>query len=154
MDNFEIEIIFQNVSYLIANKINKLSGNSDFYLTKSVRFFNDLIKSLDSLDNSDQNQVTQDDSYIFFPYLKEVVQFAPNTSQKFSEKELAIVKKYFLGIIDDIERLKNDPIKFYTTLKSDQLKQLADKLSKIHSENFHNHIFETEETLSNSSILC
>jgi hypothetical protein len=154
MDNFEIEIIFQNVSHLIANKTGKISENSKFYLNQSIVFFDGLIKSLDSLGTSNQNHITANDSYIFFPKLREVVLSAPHTTPKISEKELLAIKKYFSGVINDIQKLKDNPESFYKLDKADQLRELADRLSRIHSEDFYSHTFETEETFSNSYFLC
>jgi hypothetical protein len=154
MDKFEIGIIFKNISYLITNKITKLSDSSKANLIKSINFFNELIKSLDSLNYSAQINEKENNSYIFFPNLQELVSSVPNIPQNINKKEILFAKKYFLDIINQIENLKNDPEKFYAGKRSEQLKTLADKLALIHQENFYSHTFETEDTFSNSSFVC
>jgi hypothetical protein len=150
IEKFEIEIVFNNINYLILNKSTKISANSYFYLEKSIFFFNSLIKSLDSLDSGPVTSDLRDNYYSFFPSLKEVVSSVPNTSVNISKVDIINMKKYFTEIINDINNLKTNPDRFYRSKKSAELMNFAEKMKMIYSEDFQSHIFETEETFSNA----
>jgi len=153
-DKLGIEIVFNNINYLISNKILNLSDISKAYLDKSILFFNDLIKSLNSLSSSSPEVDDENSTYFMFPNLKEVVSSVPNPPLNINEKNLKEIKKYFEETIVEIQKLKRNPEKFYTTDKSSELKTLSKTLSSIHAEAFQSHTFETEETFSNSYFLC
>ncbi len=153
VNRLEIEIIFNNINYLIENKIENLSESSLLYLDKSIEFFTHLIESLNSLTYS-TTAVNQNQSYVVFPNLKEVVSSVPNTPKKISEKDLSSLTKYFSSIIENIKELKRNPNNFYSSDNSSDLAYLTESIAEIHSESYQGNNFETIETFSNLHYLC
>ena len=153
-DKLLYDVVFNNLSYLISNKILNLSNSSKAYIDTAIQFFNDLNKSLDSIGSFSAEIDDNNSSYVLFPNLKEVVSSVPNAPANIDEKDVKLLRKYFSGIILEIENLKSNPKVFYESEKSEELKNLAASLSMIHSETCNTHTFETEETFSNGYFLC
>jgi hypothetical protein len=118
-DDFRHYVTFHSICYNIEKKEN-LNSNSQIYIQWAKDYFSDVTKSLDSM-------IDPEVGYYFTPHLLDLIK-VDHKKKRFSKQDASKMKLKINSLIDKLDKMKEDPDKFYKTKDS---KEVFDFFKKI-----------------------
>lgn len=143
IEKFRLQIIFRNISYLITNRIVDLPKSSQNFLVQADVFFDNLIKSLNSLNYSENIEQSVSNTYHFLPNLKEIVNLSKQSSTKLKSADLIKIRDYFIWVRSELKKLYTNPEEFYSSTDINLIKDITDRIGEVYTDN---HLFYHNES--------
>ena len=142
LESYNIQVSFDTVRNLLEQKQFPLNENQIEYLERSISFLGNVTQSIESIDSPGN----EDKVYYFTPKLRDIIGIQFNKSE-ISKKDLGKSKIYFNKIKSQLEEMKIDPRKIYSSSKeTDKLKNVILQIMDVYTEKPYN--VERDFTLS------
>lgn len=121
-EQFGFELAFNHINFLIERK-KHLTKNSRVYIQWAKDYLQSATKSLDSMIDNEKYE-----SYHFTPYLAELIESVGKKKEGFSKNDALEVKDKLSSLMVNLDNLKKNPYKFYSTNAS---KETSDFFKKF-----------------------
>jgi hypothetical protein len=142
LESYKLQVSFDTVRHILEHKINPINENGKANLERSITFLEGVMQSIDSLGISKN----EDKAYYFTPKLRDIIGIK-NNKLDISKDDLYERKNYFNEIKTNLEIMKTDPQKIYSSQKEmNILKEVILQIMDVYSES--PYIVENDFTLS------